>query len=282
MAHKLIGSHTVEESTKIFSERSKARDELTAKRRAANLVSRNTIQDAPDTSTNRGLPQPKAKVKKPKKKRVIKVDPNVKPIGRSVLPVAAVVDSLKSAFERFKSGAKAGASKGKQVAKAGAAKVKAAAQKAAAKPGERTVVPLTAKPSRNPFVKNTKENVKVTPLKGFEKLADEQGVPQSQSFAKARGVKVGDRGPLLNALAKRKAAQNRRLGLGGSRADRSRGGRERPPSAPGDARTPEQKSRLLKKKRRPDKNAKPSNIAGRVAGGIGGAAIGVAAARRFK
>ena len=289
MSHKLIGSHTVEESTKIFAERAKARDAVSRARRDANKVSRNTVPDAPDTATNRGLPQPKAKVKKPKKQKVIKIDPNVKPIGRSVLPVAAVVDSLKSAFERFKAGAKAGASKGKQVAKAAGAKVKQAAQAGAAKPGEKTVVPLKARRTRNPGTilfrgRNDPRQVVVTPQKGFEKLAEEQGVPKKQSIQQFRGQKVGDRGPLLNALAKRKAAQARKANLGGSRADRSDARSRARPSLRSASPTAEQKEALAKIPTQQQVKAKKdrSKLAGRVVGGLVGGAIGVGAARKFK
>lgn len=287
MGHKLIGSHTVEESAKIFAERAKARDAKTAERRARNLVSRDTLPSAPDTATNRGLPQPKpkAKVKKPKKKKVIKIDPNVKPIGRSVLPVAAVVDSLKSAFAKFTSGAKAGASKAKEGVKTAGAKIKqAAVASSEAATDKKTVVPLTAKPTLNPFKKNTRENARVVPLKGFEKLAEEQGVPQSQSFNKARGVKTGDRGPLLNALAKRKAAQARKANLGGDRSTAGRSRTRARPSLKSASPTPAQREALAKipTQAQVTKKEKSAKTRQRVISGIVGGAIGVAAARRFR
>jgi len=287
MARTFFGSVSVEDTRKKLEERLKETDALTAERQATSRVSRSTATE--DRATTKAT-VPKS-TKKKKKGKVIRVDPNVKPIGRSVLPITAVVESLRSAFERFKSGAKAGASKGKQVAQAipgkvkeAGAKVKQAAVASAAKPGEKTVVPLTVKPSRNPFVLNTPENVKVVPLKGFEKLAEEQGVPKSQSFNRARGVQVGDQGPLRNALAKRKAAKARKANLGGSRADRSDARSRQRPSLRSASPTPEQKEALAKIPTQQQVKAKKKRetLAGRVVGGVVGAGLGIAAARKFK
>jgi len=249
---KFIGSVSVADTQKLLEEKLKRTDALTARRQAANKILRGTNTDI----------QPRTK---PKKKKVIKIDPNVKPIGGTPSPVIAIAQGIRSAFERAgRAGKQAGA------------KVKEVAQ--ATQKGDKTVVPLGAKPSRNPFKKQTANTVKVKPLKGFEKLAKREGVPQSQTLNQARGVRPGQSGPLPNLIRKRRAAAARKINLGGTRSDRSRGGRERPPLIPGDT---TDKVALAKRVKTQAKRKKRSRLAGRVAGGLIGAATGFQAAKKL-
>lgn len=203
MARTVFGSVSVEETRKRLEGKLKRTDALTKARQDANKLLRGTNTDIQP----RRVAPPQTRKKKPKK--IIKFDPNVKPIAPTLGPVG-VITSIADAFKRSRA-------KAAQVATAGKEKFKAITVASAAKPGDKTIVPLAAKPSRNPLVKNTGDNVKVVPLKGHEQLAKEQGVPEKQTLNQARGVKPGQSGPLPNLLRKRKAARNRKQNLGGDR-----------------------------------------------------------------
>jgi hypothetical protein len=269
MARTFFGSKSVEDTRQMLEADLARQVSNDTSRQKANALLRGT---GSEIQSRKRVAPPQTKKKKPQK--IIKVDPNVKPIAPTLGPVG-MVTSLVDAFKGAKK-------KAKQVASAGTAKFKEVTAASAAKPGEKTVVPLTAKPSRNPFVKNTSDNVKVVPLKGFEKLAKEQGVPQKQTLKQAQGIRPGQSGPLPNALRKRKAAQNRKAGLGGDRATAGRTRSRVRPNLVANAPTPDQRERLAKIPSAAEKKSKESRSLKRrlIVSGVIGGAIGAVGARR--
>jgi len=113
----IFGSVSVEDTQKRLSKKFGARDAAEAARIKANALLRGDKSDI----------QPRAKApvqtKRKKPRKVIKVDPNVKPVGAPVLPVATIAQGLKNAFS------------------AGKAKIKQAGVDANAKIKGRTIVP---------------------------------------------------------------------------------------------------------------------------------------------
>lgn len=217
---KFFGSVSVEDTQKQLAKKFGKRDASESARVKANSLLRGDKSDI--------QPRAKAAVQTvaKKKPKIIKIDPNVKPITPTLGPLG-IVTSIKDAFVSARKKAGAAAAAGKKAVASVPGKVRAAAERENAARDGKTVVPLKVKrPSI--FTKPTGDSVKVVPQQGFEKLADEQGVPQVQTFNQARGIKPGDAGPLRNALNKRRAAKAREVNLGGNRSDRSRGGRVRP------------------------------------------------------
>lgn len=224
---KFFGSVSPADTQERLDAKLKRTDALTAKRQAANKILRGTNTDI--QPRKRVAP---AQTRKKKRGKIIKVDPNVKPIGSPVAPVAQIIEGLRGAFEK----ARAGAGKAKETT---VAKVKQAAEASNEKKGGKTVVVRNAPPP----------------------------------------LPVGAQGPLPNLLNKRRAAKARKVNLGGTRSDRSRGDRSRPALIPGDTRTPEQRQLLAKQVRRPDKDKKSSLGKRALAAGVAGAAAGARIAR---
>ena len=223
MARAIFGSLSTEDTQKRLEEKLKRTDATTKARQDANKLLRGV--GAEIQPRKRVAP---AQTRKKKKGKIIKIDPNVKPVTGTPSPVVAIVEGLRSAFAKAKGGAETTV-----------AKVKEAAQSSNEKKGGKTVEIRTTAPK----------------------------------------LPVGAQGPLPNLLNRRRAAKARKINLGGTRSDRSRGGRERPPLIPGDTRTPEQRELLAKQQRRVEPKKKSSLAKRALVAGAAGAVAGAKIAR---